>query len=78
MPQSDQQVRVSQDEARAGESTGVMRWVLLASLLLAIVAMTVIWVTGALSQDESESQGTATARAEAQTDPDAYTMPSGD
>lgn len=57
---------VDKTDARAGSREGVVRWVLLISLCLAIAALTVIWVTGALTQDDVESQGTATGRIEAQ------------
>jgi len=62
----DREIRIDKTDARAGSNEGVVRWVLGISLGLAIVAMTVIWMTGALSQDPVESAGTATGRAEAQ------------
>lgn len=66
MPTSDRETHIDQTDAKGGSREGVVRWVLLISLSLAIVAMTVIWVTGALTQDNVESQGTATGRIEAQ------------
>lgn len=66
MAQSEPEIHVTTTEASAGSKTGMMRWVLLISLGLAIAAMTLIWITGALSQDDVESQGTATGREEAQ------------
>lgn len=66
MHREGQETHIDTDEARAGETTGAMRWVLLISTLLAIVALTVIWVTGALTQDPVESEGTATGRIEQQ------------
>ena len=66
MPQNNRETRIDQTDAKAGSREGVVRWVLLISLGLAIVAMTVIWVTGALTQDNVESQGTATGRIEAE------------
>ena len=68
MPDPDRETRIDQTDAKGGSREGVVRWVLLISLGLAIVAMTVIWVTGALTQDNVESQGTATGRIEAQRD----------
>lgn len=62
MPQSNPKTRIDETDAKGGSREGVVRWVLLISLTLAIVAMTVIWVTGALTQDNVESQGTATGR----------------
>lgn len=43
------ETHISTDEVRGGETTGVMRWVLLIGLLLAAGAMTIIWVTGAMT-----------------------------
>lgn len=64
-------VHIEDDEARAAESSGHMRWVLAIGLLLAIVAMTIAWVSGALSQDEAESAATVTGQNEATTSDDA-------
>ena len=66
MPHTNRETRIDETDAKAGSNEGVVRWVLLFSLLLAIIAMTVIWVTGALTQDNVESQGTATGRIEAE------------
>ena len=62
MPHTNRETRIDETDAKAGSNEGVVRWVLLFSLGLAIIAMTVIWVTGALTQDKVESQGTATGR----------------
>ena len=66
MPRPDQSNRIDETDAKGGSNEGVVRWVLLFSLGLAIIAMTVIWVTGALTQNADESQGTATGRAKVQ------------
>lgn len=66
MPKHDRQISVDETDARAGSNDGVVRWVLLISLTLAIIALTAIWVTGALSQGPVESEGTATGRIEEQ------------
>lgn len=71
MPDPDRQTRIDQTDAKGGSREGVVRWVLLISLSLTIIALTVIWVTGALTQDNVESQGTATGRIEAQAEADA-------
>jgi hypothetical protein len=68
MPQHDRDKRIDETDAMGGSNEGVVRWVLLISLSLAIIALTVIWVTGALTQDNVESQGTTTGRIEAQTE----------
>lgn len=66
MTDPDTAIRIDKTDARAGSNEGVVRRVLGISLLLAIVALTSIWVIGALSQDSVESAGTATGRAEEQ------------
>lgn len=66
MPEHDRDNRIDETDAKGGSNEGVVRWVLLISLTLAIAAMTIIWVTGALTQDDVESQGTATGRIEAE------------
>lgn len=43
------EVHIEDDEARAAVSNTGMRWVLAIGLLLAIVAMTLVWVVPALS-----------------------------
>ena len=65
MQNPNRQTRIEEQDAKGGSNEGVVRWVLLISLGLAIAALTIIWVTGALTQDSVESQGTATGRAEA-------------
>ncbi|WP_211277353.1 hypothetical protein [Erythrobacter donghaensis] len=62
MSEPQTQTRIDETDAKAGSTTGHVRWVLAISVSLAIVALTLIWVTGALSQNDVESQGTASAR----------------
>lgn len=55
------------DEARGGETSNVMRWVLAISLLAAILLLSAIWIFGAVSQDDTEDEANvATRQAEAQ------------
>ncbi len=66
MPRPDRRAtRIDETDAKGGSNEGVVRWVLLISLTLAIVALTVIWVTGALTEGPVESEGTSTGRIEA-------------
>lgn len=67
MERHDDKVHLNQEEASGGSKEGVVRWVLVAGLLLAVVLLSIIWMTGALTQDEAESAGTAPDRIEAQT-----------
>jgi hypothetical protein len=68
MPRPDRPTRLDETDAKAGSNEGVVRWVLLISLALAIIALTVIWVTGALTQGPVESQMNVERRIEAQQD----------
>jgi hypothetical protein len=44
------EVHLDAEEARAGETPHIVRYILIVSLLLAIVALSAIWITGSLSQ----------------------------
>lgn len=46
MERHGEEIIETADEARGAESTGVMRWVLGISLLLAIGALSLIWIYG--------------------------------
>jgi hypothetical protein len=43
------ELHVDTDEARAGATPHILRYVLLISLVLAILLMSAIWITGAVS-----------------------------
>lgn len=49
MERHNEEVHISTDEARSGSTGNLVRYVLLISLFLAIAALTLIWVTGALT-----------------------------
>lgn len=59
MQREGDEVHVETDEARGGESTGVMRWVLGVSLFAAVILLSAIWIFGAWTQDDAESEITA-------------------
>ena len=56
MPDPKRRTSIDETDAKGGSNQGVVRWVLLFSLAGAVIAMTLIWVTGALTQDADESQ----------------------
>lgn len=66
MPDPDRPTRIDEVDAKAGSKEGVVRWVLLISLGLTIIALTLIWVTGALTQGPVESQQNVERKLEAQ------------
>ena len=63
MERQGAETHVTTDEARGGVGLNVMRWVLLVSLLLAIVALSVIWMTGAATSDHAEKNGVVSGQA---------------
>lgn len=65
MHNEGEEIHVDADEVRGGESRGVMRWVLGISVLIAAGAMTIAWVSGALSQGDVESQATVSGKMDA-------------
>ncbi len=63
MERQDEEVHVETDEARGGSTPGIVRYVLVISLVLAIAAMTLIWVTGALTSPQGSRTGDVTNQA---------------
>ncbi|MEC9067971.1 hypothetical protein [Pelagerythrobacter marinus] len=66
MERRGDEVHMNETEASGGSKEGVVRWVLIVGTFLAIAALTVIWVTGALTQGDVESEGNVSGRIEAQ------------
>lgn len=65
------QVHVSEEEASGGSKEGVVRWVLVFGLILAIGALSLIWITGALSSDDPDADNAnVSAKIAAQKDSD--------
>jgi hypothetical protein len=54
MKKIGEELHLDVDEARAGETPHIMRYVLGISLSLAILAMSAIWITGAISQHPAQ------------------------
>ena len=51
------------DEARGASTPNIVRRILAIGLFAAIALLSVIWITGAATQDAAESEGTAEGRA---------------
>jgi len=47
------EVHLDKEEARSGSTPGVVRYVLLISIALAIIALSAIWITGASTTPET-------------------------
>jgi hypothetical protein len=51
MHREGEEVHIETDEARGGATPNIMRYVLGISLVLALAAMSVVWIVGATSRD---------------------------
>lgn len=45
----DREIHIEDDDARAASSPGIVRYVLLFSMALAVIAMTLVWIIPALT-----------------------------
>jgi hypothetical protein len=61
-----EEVHLDKVEARGGSTPHVVRYVLLISLVLVVVAMAAIWITGAASAPDDTGGTATTAKAVAQ------------
>lgn len=68
MARHDDETKIGTNEARGGSNEGVVRWVLIIGLLLAVVLLSIVWITGAATQGDVESEATASGRIEAEQD----------
>lgn len=63
MEQHGDETHITTTEASGGSTPHIMRYVLAISLFLAIGAMTLIWVTGALTSAQPNKQGPISGQA---------------
>ncbi|MXP08593.1 hypothetical protein [Pseudoblastomonas halimionae] len=57
MRDEDKEIHIETDEVRGGQSSGVVRWVLLIGTLVAIVLLSIVWMTGAATSVDDEAVG---------------------
>ncbi|MDR7101405.1 hypothetical protein [Croceicoccus sp. BE223] len=57
MERHGDEVEVTTTEARSGSTPHVVRYVLIISLVLAIVALSIVWITGAATADDPVPSG---------------------
>lgn len=72
MEQHDGHTHLTTEEASGGSREGVVRWVLLGGLLLAIGLLSVTWIVPALMHDDVAAEGDVSGKIqaeEAQVDP---------
>lgn len=53
MEKHGDEIDVTEEEASGGEKSNVVRYVLAVSLFLTIAALSIIWITGAMTSDAS-------------------------
>jgi len=70
-----EEVHVEKTEARAGATPNVVRYVLLVSLVLAIAAMSAIWIFGAVKAPDDTGGAADTREAVQQGDVDPQSQP---
>ena len=63
MERQGDEVHIETDEARGASTPHIVRYVLAISLLLAIAAMTFIWVTAAVDSDHPTQNGPVSGQA---------------
>jgi len=68
MERQGQEVHITAEEARGGSTPHVVRYVLAISLVLAILALSLIWITGAVSSP-GHSPDNATTYNQAESSP---------
>ena len=62
MAQQDDEVHIDSDDARGGSNEGVVRWMLVIGLLLAIGLLTVVWMSGAAEHSDDQEEVAAENR----------------
>jgi hypothetical protein len=60
MERDGDQVRVTDDEASGGSTPHIVRYVLAISLLLAVLALSAVWITGALNSPQGSHEAPVT------------------
>ena len=63
MERQGDEVHIETNEARGGSTPHIVRYVLVISLLLAIAAMSFIWITGAANTAQPEHNGEVSGQA---------------
>ena len=66
MDGNDTQLHAETDAARAGSTPHIVRWILAISLFAAIVLLSIIWITGAMTLSNVEKEASISGRISAQ------------
>jgi len=63
MERRGDEIHLETEEARSGEMSNVVRYVLVIALVLAIAALSIIWITGAATSPQGDRTGVVTNQA---------------
>ena len=63
MERHGEEVEVTTTEARGGSTPHIVRYVLAISLLLAIGALSLVWITGAATSEQADSNSPVSGQA---------------
>jgi hypothetical protein len=63
MERRGEEIHLDTEEARSGETSNVVRYVLMIGLLLAILALSAVWITGAVTSPQGQRIGPITNQA---------------
>ena len=63
MERQGDEVHIETNEARGGSTPHIVRYVLIISLLLAVGAMSLIWIMGAASTPQADQNGPVSGQA---------------
>ena len=63
MERHGEEVHINTEDARSGETSNVVRYVLTIGLILAILALSAVWISGALTAPQGERTGAVTNQA---------------
>ncbi len=66
--QNESEIRTDEERVSGGSKEGVVRWVLGIGLLLAIVALSLIWIVPALTQSGEEDVSSRVVAPQAETE----------
>ena len=69
MERHGDEVHVTETEARSGSTPHIVRYVLAVSLVLAILALSAIWITGAVNAPQGSRTAPVTNQAQPQSNP---------
>ena len=66
----NRKIHIDEEDVSGGSKEGVVRWILGIGLLIAIVALSLIWIIPALTQGDAEEEATVMGTMEATSNDD--------